>query len=75
MRILYLLLLLAVITITLSQFKRDKPIVPATPSIAQSTPELPAIPTRPQDVKAFGQDLNRFMQDAAAQRPRQEPQQ
>ena len=75
MRILYLLLVLAIITIILSHFRHDKSPVPVNPSIAHVAPApLPAVPTRPQELPAFGQDLNRFMQDAAAQRARQEPQ-
>ena len=41
---------------------------PVPPDAATTAP---AVPTRPQDLKAFEQDLNRFMQDAATQRGRQ----
>jgi hypothetical protein len=75
MRVLLLLLALAVIGVGLAQWLGHKPPAPATPQTAQSSPTPPAVPTRPQDVKAFGQDLNRFMEDTAAQRARQEPQQ
>jgi hypothetical protein len=31
------------------------------------------VPTRPEDLKAFEKDLNRFMQDAARQRQENAP--
>ncbi len=75
MRVLLLLLVLAVIGVGLAQWLGHKPPAPAIPQTAQGSPAPPAVPTRPQDVQTFGQDLNRFMEDAAARRARQEPQQ
>ena len=31
----------------------------------------PVVPTKPQDVQTFGQDVNQFMDDAATERARQ----
>ena len=75
MRVVLLLLVLAVIGVTLARWLSNKPPAPAAPQNPPTGMVVPAVPTRPQDVKAFGQDLNRFMQDAAEQRARQEPQQ
>lgn len=71
MRILLLLLVLAVTGLTLAQWL-GKPPAPAVPKQAPSDTPMPVVPTRPQDVKAFERDLNRFMQDAAKQRDRED---
>ncbi|MFZ1641079.1 MAG: hypothetical protein WAV07_06495 [Candidatus Contendobacter sp.] len=39
---------------------------PATSHVPPAT-----VPTRPQEIKQFERDINRFMQDAATQRGRQ----
>jgi hypothetical protein len=70
MRILLLLVVLAVIGLTLARWLGEKPVASRIPPEA-TTPAAPAVPTRPQELKAFEQDLNRFMQDAATQRGRQ----
>ena len=78
MRVVLLLLVLAVIGISLAQWLGNKPPAPAIPRDATSSttaPAVPTVPTRPQDVQAFGQNLNRFIQDTATQRARQEPSQ
>ncbi|MBK8753772.1 MAG: hypothetical protein IPL99_19925 [Candidatus Competibacteraceae bacterium] len=72
MRLVMLLLVLAVIGITLVQMLNHKPPVPAIQQEAFSNPALPTVPTRPQDVKAFERDMNRFIQDTAKQRTDQE---
>ena len=59
MRIVLLLIVLALIGLTLARW------------LGQSPRTAPAMPTQPQDLKAFEQDLNRFMQDAARQRRRE----
>lgn len=73
MRVLYLLLVLAVITLILAQWAGDKSPAPAVPPTTHTAATPPAVPTRPQELQAFKQDLNRFMQDAATQRAGQEP--
>ena len=70
MRIVLLLIVLAVIGLTLAHWLGQPPrTAPVPPAAATAT--APAAPTRPQDLKKFEQDLNRFMQDAATQRSRQ----
>jgi hypothetical protein len=71
MRILLLLIALAVIGLTLARWLGQPPkSAPVPPETATAT-TAPAVPTRPQELKQFEQDLNRFMQDAATQRGRQ----
>jgi hypothetical protein len=70
MRIVLLLIVLAVIGLTLARWLGEKPTASRAPPEAATT-AAPAVPTRPQDLKAFEQDLNRFMQDAATQRNRE----
>ena len=73
MRVVLLLLVLAVIGLTLAQLLGGKPPAPATPREASDrTPPLPAVPTRPQDLKGFERDMNRFIQDAATERANRE---
>ena len=73
MRILLLLVVLAVIGLTLARWLGQPPKPAPTPAEATTTaaPAVPAVPTRPQELKQFEQDLNRFLQDAATQRGRQ----
>lgn len=71
MRVVLLLVVLAVIGITLVQWLGNKPPVQVPPREA-SDRAPPPVPTRPQDLKGFEQDINRFMQDAAKQRTGQE---
>ena len=70
MRIVLLLIVLAVIGLTLARWLGQPPKTAPVPPAA-TTPAAPAAPTRPQDLKAFEQDVNRFMQDAASQRRRE----
>ena len=70
MRILLLLIGLAVIGLTLARWLSQPPRTAPAPPEAAATAAL-AVPTRPQDLKAFEQDLNRLMQDAASQRRRE----
>lgn len=70
MRVVLLLVVLAVIGLTLARWLVPKP--PPAPPPHTAEPAPPTVPTRPQDLKAFERDLNRFMQDAATQRAGQE---
>lgn len=73
MRMVMLLIVLAIIGMTLVQWLGHKPPAPV---ISQETPDPaapPAVPTRPEDLKAFEKDLNRFMQDTARQRQENAP--
>jgi len=70
MRILLLLIVLALIGLTLARWLGEKPTTTRVPPAATPT-ALPAVPTRPQELKQFEQDLNRFLQDAATQRRRE----
>ena len=68
MRIVLLLVVLAVIGLTLTRWLGQSP-----PSRVPPPPDstaAPAVPTRPQELQKFEQDLNRFLQDAASQRRR-----
>ncbi|MDS4041760.1 MAG: hypothetical protein RKP20_11340 [Candidatus Competibacter sp.] len=71
MRVVLLLLVLAVIGLTLAKLLGGKPPAPAIPREA-SDRALPAVPTRPQDLKGFERDMNRFIQDAATERANRE---
>jgi hypothetical protein len=73
MRLVLLLVVVAIIGITLSHWLKQQPATAVISPQAGTLP-TPAVPTRPQDVKKFEQDINRFMQDAAKQRSQQEPQ-
>lgn len=71
MRMVMLLIVLAVIGLTLTQWLGHKP-----PPVVQETPDRaapPSVPTRPEDLKTFEKDINRFMQDAARQRQENAP--
>jgi len=70
MRILLLLVGLAVIGLTLARWLGQPPKSAPVPPEATTT-TAPAVPTRPQDLKPFERDINRFMQDAATQRNRE----
>ncbi|HRD67370.1 MAG TPA: hypothetical protein PKY50_14585 [Candidatus Competibacter sp.] len=74
MRVVLLLLVLAVTGIALVRWLNKLP-ASAPPQSAPNGAAMPMAPARPQDIKAFEQDINRFMQDAAKRRTRQEPQQ
>ncbi len=68
MRIVILLIVLAIIGLTVTKWL-GRPV--PTPAVSQTLPDRaapPAVPTRPEDLKNFEKDLNRFMQDAARQR-------
>ena len=65
-----LLVVLAVIGLTLARWPGQSPPAARIPPPVDST-AAPAVPTRPQELKQFEQDLNRFMQDAASQRRRE----
>jgi hypothetical protein len=71
MRILLLLIVLAIIGLTLARWLGQPPPPSSVPPEAADPTAAPAVPTRPQELKPFEQDLNRFMQDAATQRGRQ----
>ncbi|MBK7543365.1 MAG: hypothetical protein IPP10_16655 [Candidatus Competibacteraceae bacterium] len=73
MRVLLLLVVVAVMGLSLMQWLDRKAPVLVAPEPTPSTLTAPAIPTRPQDVKAFSQNLDRFMQDAATRRAGQDP--
>lgn len=71
MRILLLLIVLVIIGLTLSRQLSSPPAPSRPPPEATAPIAAPAVPTHPQDLKSFEQDINRFMQDAATQRRRQ----
>ena len=72
MRLLLLLVVLTIIGLTLARGLGEKPeAVPIPPGMTDSS-TTPVVPTRPQELKKFEQDIHRFMQDAAPQRRGQE---
>lgn len=72
MQIVLLLVVLTIIGLVTVQWLGGKqPAQPPAPPASSQAVAPPPVPTRPQDVKAFEQDMNRFMQDAATQRDRQ----
>lgn len=72
MRVVLLLVVLVVIGMTLAQWLGGKPPTQAVSGNAPGSVAVPKAPTRPQDVKRFEQDINRFIQEAARQRANQE---
>ncbi len=67
MRIVLLLVVVTIIGLATAQLLNRKPPEPVATHSAAQGPAPPTVPTRPQDVKAFEQDMSRFMQDAARQ--------
>lgn len=72
MRVLLLLIVLAVIGVTLARWLDHSPSVPKVSVSSEVGAKPPQVPTRPQDVKAFESDINRFIKDSAVQRANQE---
>lgn len=72
MRIVMLLVVLAIMGMTLTQWLGHKPPPVAAPETANPAAP-PPVPTRPEDLQKFDKDINRFMQDAARQRLEKTP--
>ena len=67
------LAVLTIIGLISGQWLSGKQPAPPAPLPTPANPAtVPVVPTRPQDLKPFEQDLNRFMQDAAAKPDRQD---
>ena len=61
---LLLLIVVAIIGFAIATHLNKPQLQPEAAMVSeQSTP--PAVPTRPQDVEQFGQEMNTFMQDSA----------
>ncbi len=75
MRILLLLVVVAIMGLSLSKWLGHPSPPPISPAETHSRFTPPPAPTRPQAVQGFAKDLDRFMQDTAAQRTRLEPDQ
>ena len=72
MRAIVLLVSLLVVALLLIQQLKTGASEPPTQSTStQAQPQPPAVPTRLQDVQQFGQDMDKFMQDAEQQRRQQ----
>ncbi|HRF44457.1 MAG TPA: hypothetical protein PLD30_09485 [Candidatus Competibacteraceae bacterium] len=67
MRIVMLLAVLAIIGMILVQWLGHKPPAAVVTSETANTVTPPPVPTRPEDLKKFEKDINRFMQDSARQ--------
>ena len=65
MRVLLLLVVIAVMGFGLVQWLDRKAPAPALAGQAPTAVPVPAVPTRPQEVAAFSQDLTRLVQDDA----------
>lgn len=64
MRIVMLLLALAVIGVIVVKQLNIKPSEQAVQRDTASSAGTPKVPVRPQDLKGFEQDMNRFVEDA-----------
>lgn len=74
MRIVMLLIVLAIGGLSLVQWLGHKPPPPAGSSQQTSGYAAPpTVPNRPEDLKAFEKDMNRFMEDAARKRQENAP--
>lgn len=62
----YVLLLIVVAIIGFAIVKQlEKPELPPEPAVVSGENTPPTVPTRPQEVEQFGQDMSRFLQDTA----------
>lgn len=79
MRMIILLVVLLVIgLLAVRQLDIGAPSTPDPAIGKEGQPTVdapPAVPTRPQDVQAFGEQMNRFINDAASERKHQIEQQ
>ena len=72
MRLVMLLVVMLSIGVGLAQWLNAKPplSLPSRSALVPDGSGLPAIPTRPQDLKRFEQELNQLVQDAADRQDR-----
>lgn len=70
MRLIMLLLALAVAALLIYR-QLSQPVTPQAPVVVEGLPQTPAIPQRPQDLPRFEQELNQFVDEAAAKRMRE----
>ncbi|WP_159560719.1 hypothetical protein [Alcanivorax sp. S71-1-4] len=69
MRIVILLIVLAIIGLLVTQRINTPPSDTPPPEATREAP--PQVPTRPQDVEAFNEQMQQFTDDAAARRQQQ----
>lgn len=69
MRMIFLLVVLLIIALLLTRQIGGTSTL-AEPTSAQAN-QSPHVPTRPQGVQQFGQDMDKFVQDSAARRKQQ----
>lgn len=67
MRLIMLLLALAVAALLVYR-QLSQPLTPQAPVVVEG---VPAVPQRPQDLPRFEQELNQFVDEAAAKRMRE----
>lgn len=67
MRMIFLLVVLLIIALVVTR-QIGGPSAPDPTSASVQTNQPPKVPTRPQDVQKFGQDMDKFVQDSAARR-------
>lgn len=66
MRLILLLIVLAAIGLLVAR-QLQGPATPQPAADAEARQGLPRVPQNPQGVQQFGQDMNRYVQDAAKQ--------
>ena len=71
MRIVILLIVLAIVGLLVTQHINTPPPDISLPDATQDRPAPPQVPTRSQDVDAFGEQMQRFNDEAAARRQQQ----
>lgn len=70
MRLIVTLVSVLIIALLVSR-QLQSPPAPETASQATSSNEVPSVPTRPQDVPQFEEDINSFINQAAEDQARQ----
>lgn len=71
MRIVIILIVLAIIGLLFTQRINTPPSDTPHPETTHDAPAPPQVPTRPQDVDAFGEQMQQFSDEAAARRAQQ----
>ena len=64
-------LLLALLVVGWLLYEQLALMAPAPPAVSHDENPLPHVPTTPQQLDAFDQDINQFVTESAAERARQ----
>lgn len=68
MRIIVILVALLIVGFLISRQVGTRPSGKVDKSVENVAVEVPKIPVKPQDVRAFGQQMNTFLKDKASER-------